>query len=153
MQKLRSQGLALAHKLAPAVATLTRLSLGMVFVQSGWGKLHNLEKVIGYFTDLGIPAPQVQAPFVATMEFLCGLALLLGLLTRLASLPIIIMMCVAIITAKREGLESWTDIFTLAEFLYIVLAMWLIAHGPGPLSVDHLIARSVSPDTRPKDKA
>jgi putative oxidoreductase len=141
MQKLRLQGLALAQKLAPVVATLTRLSLGMVFVQSGWGKLHNLEKVTSYFTSLGIPAAQLQAPFVATMEFLCGLALLLGLLTRLASLPIIIMMFVAIITAKREGIESWTDIFTLAEFLYIVLATWLIAYGPGPLSLDHFVAK------------
>lgn len=56
--------------------TATRLALGWVFVQSGWGKLHNLENAIGYFDSLGIPATHLQAPFVAGVELVGGVLLL-----------------------------------------------------------------------------
>ena len=51
---------------------LARIVLGVVFVQSGWGKLHDLDRVVAFFTELGIPAPQIQAPFVAGTELVCG---------------------------------------------------------------------------------
>ena len=41
---------------------VTRITIGWVFIESGWGKLHNLDRVIGYFQSLGIPAPAIQAP-------------------------------------------------------------------------------------------
>ena len=52
---------------------LVRLSVGVVFAQSGWGKLHDLQRVIDYFTSLGIPYANLQAPFVAGLEFTGGL--------------------------------------------------------------------------------
>ena len=64
--------------------TVARLTIGLVFVQSGWGKLHDLEKVTGYFTELGLPAPHFQAILASTSEFVCGGLLLLGLATRFA---------------------------------------------------------------------
>src|SRR5262245_50603693 len=85
--------------LPPALA---RLILGWVFLWSGWGKLHALDDIIDFFRSLGIPAPQLQAPFVAGVEFVCGALLLAGLFTRLAAVPLVIVMIVAIITAKRE---------------------------------------------------
>jgi len=122
-------------------ATLARLTVGWVFLTYGWGKLHALPKIIDYFRELGIPAPQLQAPFAAGTEFVCGALLLLGLVTRLASVPLIIVMVVAIATARKDDLSSIPDLFGFIEYLYIVLLVWLGVAGPGPLSLDRLLAR------------
>jgi putative oxidoreductase len=120
---------------------LARLILGWVFLWSGWGKLHALDDIIDFFRTLGIPAPQIQAPFVAGVEFVCGALLLVGLFTRLAAVPLVIVMIVAIITAKREDLHSMGDLFGFIEFLYIGLLLYLAVEGPGPLSLDARIRR------------
>ncbi len=132
--------------LPPLVA---RLTLGWVFVESGWGKLHNLEKVVGFFTELGIPAPQIQAPLAAATELLCGLLLLFGLATRLASLPLIVVMIVAILTARRSELTGLSELFGFIEFLYIALLLWLAAFGAGPISLDRIFARKLEASDRP----
>lgn len=129
--------------------TLSRLTLGWIFLQSGWGKLNDLPKVIAFFTELGIPAPQIQAPLAAGTEFICGALMLLGLVTRFASLPLIGTMLVAILTAKRADVNELSDLFGFAEYLYIVLALWLGAYGPGPLSVDALVAKRWERGERP----
>jgi putative oxidoreductase len=121
--------------------TIARLTVGLVFFQSGWGKLHNLEKVTGYFTDLGIPHPAFQARFASTAEFVCGGLLLLGLATRFAVVPLIVVMCVAIRTAQWENVDGLGSLVGLLEFSYIALLVWLGTDGPGPLSLDRLIAR------------
>src|SRR5262249_51771418 len=103
--------------LPPLVA---RISCGWLFAVTGWGKLHNLPKVVEFFTQLGIPAPQLQAPFVATNEFVCGILIFIGLFTRLACIPLTISMIVAILTAKRAELNAIDDLFGMSEYLYIV---------------------------------
>jgi putative oxidoreductase len=146
MQKiiaLHDHAFALVAKAKPWVILLSRISLGVVFLQSGWGKLHNLEKVTEYFTSLGVPAPQIQAPFVASVELVCGALVLLGLLTRLAAIPLIVTMLVAIATAKKAELESVSDLFGLIEYLYIVLFLYLIVEGAGAISLDALVRRRV----------
>lgn len=120
---------------------LSRLMIGYVFVQSGWGKLQHLDKVIGFFQSLGIPMPQLQAPFVAGMELLGGALLLAGLFTRLACVPLIAIMTVAILTAKRGDIAELSDLFAVYEFVYIVVLFWLITSGPGQLSLDALMSR------------
>lgn len=120
---------------------LARLSVGSVFVVSGWGKLHNIPKVVAYFTDLGIPMPEVQARFVAMTEFSCGSLILIGLLTRLASVPLTITMIVAILTAKMGDIGGVSDLLGLDEFLYIVFFVLLIIRGAGPISVDAVLSR------------
>jgi putative oxidoreductase len=129
--------------------TVARLTVGWIFLQSGWGKLNDLPKVVAFFTDLGIPAPQFQAPLAAGTEFLCGALILLGLATRLASLPLIGTMLVAILTALRGDIHELSDLFGLAEFLYIALLLWLGAYGPGPISLDRLFAKKVEAAERP----
>jgi putative oxidoreductase len=121
--------------------TLARLTLGWVFLLSGWGKLHGLPDVIEYFRSLGIPAPQIQAPFASGVEFLCGALLLLGLGSRFAAVPLIAVMLVAITTARHEELTSLGALFGFIEYLYIVLLVYVIVEGPGPLSVDAVLAR------------
>jgi putative oxidoreductase len=121
--------------------TVARLTLGWVFLQSGWGKLNDLPKVVAFFSDLGIPAPQIQAPLAAATEFLCGALLLLGFLTRFASLPLIGTMLVAILAARRSEIHELSDLFGMIEFLYIALCLWLGAYGAGPLSLDRVLAK------------
>jgi len=121
--------------------TLTRISLGLLFLVTGWGKVHNFEKVIAYFTDLGIPAPSFNAHLVGYTELICGALLLLGLLTRLASIPLMISMSVALLTAKRSEITELSDVFGMAEYLYVVLLAWLAVRGPGPLSLDRFLSR------------
>jgi putative oxidoreductase len=115
---------------------LARVTIGFIFVQSGWGKLHNLDNVVAFFTELGIPAPQIQAPFVAGVEFVCGLLVLIGLFTRFASIPLIGTMVVAIITAKKADIHELSDLFAMSEYLYIILLAYLVHKGAGALSVD-----------------
>jgi putative oxidoreductase len=129
--------------------TVARLTLGWIFLPSGWGKLNDLPKVVGFFTELGIPAPRLQAPLAAGTEFLCGALMLLGLCTRLASLPLIGTMIVAILTAKRGELHELSDLFGFAEYLYIVLCLWLGAYGAGPISLDAFFAKRLERNERP----
>src|SRR4051812_27128285 len=97
--------------LPPLVA---RISCGWLFAVTGWGKLHNLPKVVEFFTQLGIPAPQLQAPFVATNELVCGVLILIGLFTRLACIPLTISMIVALLTAKRAEIGALDDLFRMS---------------------------------------
>jgi putative oxidoreductase len=124
--------------LPPLVA---RVTLGLTFLQTGWGKLHSLPKVAAFFAQLGIPAPEFQARLVATTEFLCGGLLLVGLLTRVASLPLITTMLVAIATAKKGDIHEISDLFGMTEYLYLALLLWLGAFGAGPISLDAVVAR------------
>ena len=127
--------------LGPAAA---RFTVGWVFLQSGWGKLHNLEQVTGFFASLGIPAPELQAPFVASIEFLCGALLLAGLATRLAAVPLMGVMVVALSTALADQIEGLSDLLGLSEFCYAVMLAWLALRGAGSFSLDALVARRMS---------
>jgi putative oxidoreductase len=139
--KIRSRLLALADKAKWLGPTLARLTLGLVFATTGWGKLHNLDQVTEFFTSLHLPAPHFQATLVASTEFLGGLAILTGLATRLAAAPLAFTMIVAILTAKRDELTGITSLVGFEEFTYLVMFLWLIVAGPGPLSIDRLISR------------
>ena len=118
-----------------------RITLGWVFLQSGWGKLHNLAGVTDFFVSLGVPLAHVQAPMVAGIEFGGGLLLLLGLATRLAALPLVGVMLVAIRTALWDDIHDLSDLFGLAEFGYVVLLSSLVVFGAGSLSLDALVRR------------
>ncbi len=141
----RSFVLRASSSLAWLPPAATRLALGTVFVQSGWGKLHDLPLVVGYFASLGIPAPQLQAPFVAGVELAGGACLLAGLLTRVASVPLAATMVVALLTARRGDLASSSDLFGAVELLYLLLLGTLAAFGAGTLSLDALLVRRFAP--------
>jgi putative oxidoreductase len=118
--------------------TIARLTVGLVFFQSGWGKLHDLGKVTDYFTELGLPAPAFQAGLASTAEFVCGGLLLLGLATRFAAVPLIVTMGVAIRTALWDQVDGLSSLVGLTEFAYVALLVWLATDGAGPLSLDRL---------------
>jgi len=157
MNPLRTQPLFVtileqARRLAEALGwlppTLARFGIGWVFAQSGWGKLHNLEQVTGFFTELGLPAPGIHAVLVSTTELVCGSLVLIGFATRLAALPLIVTMIVAIRTALWADVDSLGALFGLSETLYVVLLAWLATTGAGPLSLDALLSRRLGFETR-----
>src|SRR6185369_3053726 len=112
--------------LPPLVA---RVAVGWTFMLTGWGKLHDLDSVIGFFRELGIPYPELQAPFVASVELVCGTLFCLGLFSRIAALPLIGTMVVAIATAQWKDVASFGDLYGLVEFLYIILFAWIATAG------------------------
>ena len=128
---------------------LARITIGAVFVSSGWGKLHNLERVTEFFGDLGIPAPAFNAVFVSYTELVCGALVLFGLATRLAALPLIGTMVVAIITAKLPEVEGLSDLLGTSEFAYLAILTWLVLAGPGRAALDNLkpLRLSINPKT------
>src|SRR5436189_784231 len=86
---------------APASVLLIRLLVGAVFLSEGIQKfLFPNDLGVGRFVKVGIPASEAMGPFVGTVEIVCGSLMLLGLLTRLAAIPLIIDICVALISTK-----------------------------------------------------
>jgi putative oxidoreductase len=115
-----------------------RLSLGAVFLGTGWGKLHNLGQVTSFFTDLGIPFPAAQAALVSGVELVGGTLILLGLFTRFAALPLMGTMVVAILTAKRPEIDGLRSLLAFEEFTYLAGFLWLLVAGAGKASLDWL---------------
>jgi putative oxidoreductase len=150
VQTIGGLALALLARLAWLPPLAARICVGWIFIESGWGKLHHLDKVIEFFRSLHIPAPEIQAPFAAGTELVCGSLILVGLLTRLASVPLIVVMTVALATAKRDDIGSLSDLFGLSEFLYILLLLWLVIAGGGAVSLDRLLFRAKK---KPDDEA
>ena len=143
MATLAARVLALTDHLQPRLGWIpllaARLTVGWVFLQSGWGKLHNLEGVTEFFASLGIPAPHLQAPFIAGIEFSGGILLLLGLATRFTALPLIGVMLVAIRMALWDDINELSDLFGLVEFGYVVMLVGLVVFGAGAISIDRLV--------------
>jgi len=126
---------------APRATILIRLLVGGVFLAEGIQKfLFPAALGVGRFTKIGIPAPQFFAPFVGVVEILCGALLIVGLFTRLATIPLIIDISVAIATTKvpmlfRAGFwatvhEARTDYCMLLGLAFLLLV------GSGPFSID-----------------
>jgi putative oxidoreductase len=135
----------IARSDAPAAAVLVRLLVGMVFLSEGIQKfLFPGALGVGRFAKIGIPAPQLLAPFVGAVEIGCGLLVVLGLLTRLAAVPLLIDIVVAIATTKIPMLfqsgfwatahESRTDYSMLLGLVFLLFV------GGGPWALDAWLA-------------
>ncbi len=118
-----------------------RFVAGWVFMWSGWAKLNNLPQMIENFTGWGIPYPEIMTPFVSGVEFVGGLFLLLGLFTRISAVPLVIVMIVAIISAKWDQIDSLETLLGFEETAYMALFGWLAVAGPGPVSLDYLLQK------------
>ncbi len=133
---------------------LARVSLGAFFAISGWNKLFidkNHEGLVKTMIEAGIPFPEITAVFLASVEWFGGMFLIIGFLSTFCSIALTIAMIVAIVTVEIDqaipkglGPLDWLDYFLyLPQVLYVILFVWLIIAGPGPHSVDHVIARKL----------
>jgi putative oxidoreductase len=145
---LATRLLALTRRLDSFALLIARLTVGVLFVSTGWGKVHNLPKVIAFFGELHIPAPAFNATLASWTELLCGGLLVLGLASRLASIPLMVTMVVAILTAKLEEIHGLPDLFGEVEWTYLVLLLVIVVFGPGKVSLDALV-RSRLPEDSP----
>lgn len=130
-----------------------RLYWGWQFVQIGWGKLGHLEKVTGYFTQLGIPAPGPTAVFISVLEFAGGILLLLGLASRFISLLLACDMIVAFVIADREALFSILSdpdkFYAATPYTFLFASLLILAFGPGKFCLDAILARHLRSPTQP----
>jgi putative oxidoreductase len=129
---------------APKSVLLVRLLVGIVFLSEGIQKfLYPTTLGVGRFEKIGIPAPQFFAPFVGVIEMVGGTLLILGLLTRVAAVPLLIDISVAIATTKIPMLLKsgfWAAMHEARTDICMFLgSIFLIAVGAGPLSLDACI--------------
>jgi len=124
---------------------LIRILVGWVFLSEGIQKFLFPDSLgVGRFVKIGIPWPQVMAPFVGVVEIVCGTLLLIGLITRLASIPLLIDICVALYSTKivmfpKNGLwstlhEARTDVSMLLGLVFLLIV------GGGTWSVDERLS-------------
>ena len=134
-----------------------RLYWGWQFFTGGKPKLTEPAKFVELFAGWNIPFPRLNVFLAGSTETIGGLLLLLGLGSRLISLPLAFTMLVAYATAEHEALAaifSDADKFTSATpFLFLLTALLILAFGPGAFSLDHLLARKLhrTPDPRRGD--
>ena len=122
-----------------------RLYWGWQFAQTGWGKLHSLDKITGFFASLNIPFPGFNAHFVSGLEFAGGILLMLGLGTRFVGLLMVGNMLVAYWTADHEALVSiFSDpgkFYVADPFTFLFASLMVLIFGAGLFSVDALLMK------------
>jgi len=125
---------------------LVRIITGIIFAAHGYQKffVYGLDGATGAFTQMGIPAPAITAPLVAIVELAGGIALIIGLLTRLAALGLLINMLGAIFLVRLKG-GFFAPNGAEFEILLAVASLALVIAGSGALSADEAIARRRSP--------
>ena len=125
---------------------LVRIVTGVVFAAHGYQKffVYGLDGAVGAFGQMGVPAPSITAPLVAVVELAGGIALIIGLLTRLAALGLAINMLGAIFLVRIAG-GFFAPNGEEFEIVLIVNSLALVLAGAGALSADEAIARRRSP--------
>lgn len=122
---------------------LIRLAVGGVFFSEGLQKfLFPQDLGFGRFQQIGIPVPGFTAPFVGMVEVICGLMLIVGLFTRIATIPLLIDMAVAISTTKvpllfKKGFWAMAH-EARVDYTMVLGLLFLLLVGAGSLSVDHI---------------
>jgi putative oxidoreductase len=132
---------------APHATILIRLLVGAVFLSEGIQKfLFPAALGVGRFVKIGIPAPRFFAPFVGVVEIVCGTLLIIGFITRLAAIPLLIDISVAIATTKIPMLSRagfWSTVHEArTDYCMLLGLVFLLLVGSGPLSIDERAGRS-----------
>lgn len=147
VQKSAALGLKVAAALAFLAPLVTRIVVGWAFYLTGSGKWAHFDNTVTFFTELRIPFPEANAALVATLELVGGIALMVGLLTRLFAAGLASTMVVALLTADKqrflESLNTTSEISPtdISAFVFLLFFAWLALYGPGPVSLDKLLAK------------
>ena len=145
IRKMYAWAVHAASTLQSPFLLLVRLYWGVQLAQNGWGKLHNLARVTDFFSSLGLPAPGATAAFVSTVEFLGGILLAVGLLSRFVGLAITVDMLMAYIMADREALLSFVSdpgkFYVADPYTFLFAALLILIFGPGTIALDTLLLR------------
>jgi putative oxidoreductase len=136
-----SWALALLHRWRWLGPLVVRLVFGYFWLETGIAKVHNLEGFTQRFVGWGIPHPAFSAALSAWTELVGGLLLMLGLFTRLVSIPMIINMIVAVTLVVSSNLMGLDDYVEADEVVYSLIFFWFLLAGPGKASLDTLVAR------------
>ena len=146
MKKIYALWVGLVSRLQSPFLLIIRLYWGWQFFGTGKGKLMNLDKTAAFFTSLNIPAPKLNAIMAGSTECIGGLLLLLGLGSRIATVPLIFTMAIAYLTAESDAAHaifSNPDKFvTATPFLFLLTCVIVLIFGPGCFSLDAVIGRS-----------
>ena len=122
-----------------------RLYWGWQFVQTGWGKMHHIAKITGFFASLNIPFPAFNAYFVSGLEFFGGLLLIVGFASRFTGLLLAFNMLVAYWTADHEALVSiFADpgkFYVADPYTFLFASLMVLILGAGLFSIDALVAK------------
>jgi putative oxidoreductase len=122
-----------------------RLYWGWQFVQTGWGKMHHIGKIISFFTTLNIPFPAFNAYCVSGLEFFGGLLLIVGFVSRFTGLLLAFNMLVAYWTADHDALISiFSDpgkFYVADPYTFLFASLMVLILGAGLFSVDALVAK------------
>ena len=126
---------------------IIRLMIGAVFLSEGIQKFLFAESLgAGRFAEIGLPNPEFLGSFVGSFEIVCGLFILAGLLTRLAAVPLMVIMLVAIATTKADILVSdgfWAMMHdSRTDWAMLLGSIFLLIKGGGYWSLDKLFAKS-----------
>jgi putative oxidoreductase len=128
-----------------------RLTWGWQLLEAGYGHLTHIDKTVEAFRGWGIPFPELNVYLSGTLELTGGLLLVLGLAARLISIPLVLNFLVAFATASRgtavqlftgpQRLDQYDAVINDSAFPMLVLALTMLAFGPGRASLDHLLSR------------
>lgn len=137
----------LIHTDSSQTTIIIRLIVGAVFLSEGIQKfLFPAIRGAGRFENIGLPSPEFLGSFVGTFEILCGVSILLGLLTRLASIPLIIIMLVAFATTKSEVYFEkgfWELLHgSRTDWAALLGSIFLLINGGGLWSIDYKLMKN-----------
>jgi putative oxidoreductase len=145
------------HTDAPTAVLLVRLAVGFTFIVAGSGKLRDLGSTSGFFEGLGFPSPAPLAAMVGTFEVIGGTLVLIGLLTRIAVVPLMVIMVMALLSTKlptlvggpvgpfaaprgpNTGMAAFLNASRL-DFSMLMSTIFLFLVGAGKASLDAVIA-------------
>jgi putative oxidoreductase len=140
------------RKGATLALTLLRVGVGCILMAHGWQKLTDIPHTISSFAGLDIPNPRLAAYLAILGEFFGGLGLTLGALTPLAALgPVLTMGAAIYFVHRNNGLFAQGGGFEYPLTLLLV-ALFFMVHGAGPLSVDAMIASARHRRLRPRER-
>ncbi len=130
----------------PILPLLTRLVIGHAFLVAGLGKLRHFDATVSFFASIGIPAPELNAALIATLELVGGAALVIGLATRVFAALLSSSMIVALFTAHASevlqalNLAGSPALSDITAFVFLLFLGWLVAFGAGAFSADRILA-------------